>query len=216
MLKRNDVERTGRIKATENLILKTSPRFVLEIGAGDYSFDYLKTNLNPDIIWRKLDFAPPADIITDINKPIVELPLTDKSHDLIIITEVLEHLLWPQAILTECHRVLCEGGAIIGSVPNIVSLSYRIKWFFGGLPSCASMANMPSGISLTTYSDDKETIAGHVIDFNKQKLKELLKHTSFSKIKFYKTGLYWGRNILPAAITPVNLGSNLLFFAKKQ
>jgi SAM-dependent methyltransferase len=215
MVLRNKVQRTRRIIETEKLILKNNPVSVLEVGAGDYSFDYLSSQLNSNIQWHKLDFAPPCDFMIDINAENIHLPLTEKSYDMVIITEVLEHLLWPQSILAELHRVLQDGGKLIGSVPNIVSLSYRIKWLFGGIPSCASSGNMPEKLSLTAYHDEEKIIAGHVIDFNKKKLKQLFTCVSFSKIRFHSVGLYWGKQILSAFLTPVTLSSNLLFEAEK-
>jgi len=215
MVLRNKVERTHRVIETEKLIVKNQPVSVLEVGAGDYSFDYLLSKLDSNIRWHKLDFAPPCDLKVDLNVENINLPLENKSYDMIIITQVLEHLLWPQSVLIELHRVLKDDGVLIGSVPNIVSLSYRIKWLFGGIPSCASSGNMPERLSLTAYHNEEKIIAGHVIDFNKKNVKQLLEYASFSEVQFYKTGLFWGCQILPAFLTPITLGSNLLFEAKK-
>jgi len=215
MVLRNNVERTSRVKETEKLIVKNNPVSVLEVGAGDYSFDYLLPKLNSNNRWYKLDFAPPCDFIIDLNVENIKLPLEDKSYDMVIITEVLEHLLWPQSVLIELYRVLKNGGTLIGSVPNIVSISYRIKWLFGGVPSCASCGNMPEKLNLTAYHDEEKIIGGHVIDFNKKKLKQLLDYASFSKVQFHRAGLFKGCQILPAYLTPVTIGSNLLFEAKK-
>ena len=215
MVLRNTVKRTHRIIETEKLIIKNNPVSVLEVGAGDYSFDYLTPQISANIQWHKLYFAPPCDFTMDINGEDIKLPLEDKSYDMVIITEVLEHLLWPQSVLVELNRVLKDDGVLIGSVPNIVSLSYRIKWLFGGIPCCAACGNMPAELSLTTYHDGENIIAGHVIDFNKKNIKQLLAHASFYKVRFYKTGLYWKRQILPVFVTPVTLGSNLLFEVKK-
>lgn len=215
MVLRHNVDRTLRIIETEKLIVRNNPVSVLEVGAGDYSFDYLASQINSNIQWHKLDFAPPCDFMVDVNVENIKLPLEDKSYDMVIITEVLEHLLWPQSVLVELYRVLKDGGILIGSVPNVVSLSYRIKWLFGSIPSCAASGNMPEGLSLTAYHNEGKIIAGHVIDFDKKRLEQLLVYTSFSKVQFRKSGLYWGFQILPAFLTPVTLGSNLLFEAKK-
>lgn len=45
------------------------------------------------------------------------LPLRDRTVDVILCTSVLEHAQQFQRIVEECHRVLRDGGIIIGSVP---------------------------------------------------------------------------------------------------
>ncbi len=213
---RNKVDKTHRIIQTEHLIKKINPKSVLEIGAGDYSFESIASELSGLKKWDKLDFSPPCDIQLDINKEDVVFPINNASYDLIIITEVLEHLLWPQSVLKECRRILTDSGNIIGSVPNIVSFSYRIKWLLGGIPSCAACGNLPSGIGLTTYlQEDGKIIAGHVIDFNKKRLMQLFSYCLFPCLKFYSVGLFWGRQILPPILTPTSFSSNLLFVASK-
>src|SRR5262245_7284798 len=46
------------------------------------------------------------------------IPLADKSIDLIVSFETIEHLEGPTAFLDECVRVLAPGGALIISTPN--------------------------------------------------------------------------------------------------
>jgi SAM-dependent methyltransferase len=214
---RNNVVRSERIKQTEKLIRQTNPISVLEIGAGDYSFDYLKKELSTIEKWNKIDFDSSADIRMDLNKETLTIPLDDSSYDLIIITEVLEHLLWPQSVLKECNRILNSTGKIIASVPNIVSLSYRIKWILGKIPSCAACGNMPYKIALTAYqTKEGNMIAGHVIDFNKENIHQLFFYCQFIDLRFYSVGLFWGKQILPSFLTPVSFSSNLLFIASKK
>lgn len=46
------------------------------------------------------------------------LPFPIDFFDVVILSEVLEHLYNPQVVLSECLRVLKSGGLIIGSVPH--------------------------------------------------------------------------------------------------
>lgn len=50
------------------------------------------------------------------------LPFSDESFDIVLITEVMEHVFEPKYILSEAFRVLKRGGVIIGTVPHIYPL----------------------------------------------------------------------------------------------
>ena len=64
------------------------------------------------------------------------IPLEDSSYDLIVFTEVLEHVLArPSLILSELSRILKPGGKMIVSVPNVATLYNRIRLLFGKGPS---------------------------------------------------------------------------------
>ncbi len=63
------------------------------------------------------------------------LPFDDDSLDVIIFTEVLEHLFRPPTeILSDMRRVLRPGGCLIISVPNIASLKKRVAMVCGRSP----------------------------------------------------------------------------------
>jgi len=47
------------------------------------------------------------------------LPFRDNAVDVVICTQVLEHVHWPLDIVTEIHRVLRPGGVAFVSVPSI-------------------------------------------------------------------------------------------------
>ena len=46
------------------------------------------------------------------------LPFDSNSFDLVVFSEVMEHLRFPQSALAEIHRVLRPEGSLVGSVPN--------------------------------------------------------------------------------------------------
>ncbi|HSH92803.1 MAG TPA: class I SAM-dependent methyltransferase, partial [Roseimicrobium sp.] len=47
----------------------------------------------------------------------IALDFLDKSFDVVVMTEVLEHLPYPTITVREVHRILKPGGAFLGSVP---------------------------------------------------------------------------------------------------
>ncbi len=213
-MQRHEVFRSDRIKVTESILSReVAHRRVLEIGAGDYSFDYIiGSNL-----WIKADFSSPCDIICDFNNEALHLPIKSQSFDLIICTQVLEHVLWPQQLLLECHRILTSSGRILISVPNIVSLTYRIAWLLGRIPSCAASGNLPVEFGSTTYrKKDSKLVGGHVIDFNLKKICYLLEWCNLKIVTIKGSGIIWHRQILPHWLVPSTLSSNIICLAEKS
>jgi SAM-dependent methyltransferase len=214
-LLRQTVAPSGRLRVTEKIIRRLSPRHVLELGAGDYSFDYCQA-YGSARSWTKVDLAEPCDIICDLNSQGVILPVEDRAIDCVVCTEVIEHLLWPQSLLLECHRVLMPNGVLLVSVPNCVSLSYRIAWMLGRIPSCAACGNLPEAIGPTVYlQQDGDLIAGHVIDFNTRRLRLLLESCGFQVDSIKSSGIFWHRQMLPPWLVPAGFASNLIATCRK-
>jgi len=60
------------------------------------------------------------------------LPLDDRSYDLVIATEVLEHLPSHFRIIPEVGRILKSNGYFVFTTPNIHRLHSRLKFFLTG------------------------------------------------------------------------------------
>ena len=67
--------------------------------------------------YSSLDVVPTemVDIVCDAE----DMPIEDASYDLVLCTQVLEHCNRPERIVSECHRVLKQGGTLIVTVPSI-------------------------------------------------------------------------------------------------
>ena len=59
------------------------------------------------------------------------LPFADRSFDLIVCSDILEHLLEPLAVLKDAMRVLRDDGVIVISVPNHFYWPMRLRLLFG-------------------------------------------------------------------------------------
>ncbi len=71
----------------------------------------------------------PIDQDVDLTRP---LPYTDRSYDLVVMSEVLEHLPSHDSIIREVARVLRPNGYFIFSTPNIHRVQSRWQFFWSG------------------------------------------------------------------------------------
>lgn len=94
---------------------------VLDVGAGDAPYaelfahtDYRTTDwqASPHEGARDVSFVAPADA----------LPLDDGALDVVLSTQVLEHVADPAAVLAEARRVLRPGGTLYVTVPFVWEL----------------------------------------------------------------------------------------------
>jgi len=61
------------------------------------------------------------------------LPFDDNTFDVVVITEVLEHLPYTDITLSEIKRILKPEGKIVGSVPNATRLRNRLRFLSEGV-----------------------------------------------------------------------------------
>lgn len=123
------------------LDLTNSKLKMLDVGVGDAVYEKLlhKETRSRFDIWgidvsksqlgrsaKYLDHTKIVDL--DSGK----LPYKTESFDLILISEVLEHIFFPEKTLKEAHRVLKKRGHLIITYPNTGSLQLRLSVFFLG------------------------------------------------------------------------------------
>jgi SAM-dependent methyltransferase len=104
---------------------------ILDVGSGSgllgeklLSFGHIVTGLDvnksaADRVWVKM---------CDITRP---WPVDAQSFDMVICTDVAEHLERPEYILTEARRVLKSNGVLIFGVPNHFDIRQRLLQLFG-------------------------------------------------------------------------------------
>ncbi|MCX5712453.1 MAG: class I SAM-dependent methyltransferase [Candidatus Omnitrophica bacterium] len=121
-------------KVTE--IMKNEKRgTVLDLGCGDGDYAKRLKDLGFDVIATDIDMAKfrfKNEIEfkrCDITK---EMPFSDKTFDYVFLMEVVEYLRNPYIVLPEINRIIKDGGYLIVSTPNILSLNSRMRFFFEG------------------------------------------------------------------------------------
>jgi 2-polyprenyl-3-methyl-5-hydroxy-6-metoxy-1,4-benzoquinol methylase len=86
--------------------------------------------------------------------------LQDRQFDVIVCSEVLEHVYFPKAVVERIAAHLRPGGVFLGSVPNAFFLKHRIRYLFGKRKH--------------TPLDDQT----HITQFNEAYLREVLSPVS--------------------------------------
>lgn len=128
-----------RFDATLSMV-KDSPcrGFALDIGCGEnpYIFhkhlnNYIGMDIDISILKKVSQNLPNVSLICASGS---HAPFKDATFNLIICTEVLEHLKNPEEMISEISRVLTKGGKAIISIPSlslpqivILWIAYKIK-----------------------------------------------------------------------------------------
>ena len=184
----------------------TAPIELLEIGCGNadplaHVLDFLKSRLGltDDQInvggWdvsetgieeaRKFGFDVAVHDITDRKL----LDSIDKKYDVILFTEVLEHVVDTGQALRNIHGLLKEGGFLVMTTPNLAAWYNRIFLLFGIQPHLTEVSFEPHRfgnrfVQKALGEKPGEThVAGHVRVFCYRALREFLEFNQFRIVR---------------------------------
>ncbi len=106
---------------------------VLDVGAGRGPYRFLFRHCD----YKSHDFGQEPGTLgqyvpLDFQSDIVSIPVPDASFDVIICTEVLEHVPEPIAAVREMARILAPGGTLLLSAPLGSELHQEPYHFYGG------------------------------------------------------------------------------------
>jgi SAM-dependent methyltransferase len=93
---------------------------LLDLGAGPQHFKELTDRFNTCAV--EYEAQPDIDVVCDLGKA---LPFLSHSYDIILLSNVLEHIEKPEQITTECFRILKPGGLLLGTVPFLMASHQR-------------------------------------------------------------------------------------------
>ncbi|MEP7356175.1 MAG: methyltransferase domain-containing protein [Anaerolineales bacterium] len=133
------------------------------------------------------------------------IPLADESVDGVVAGEILEHVSRSRQFVREIARVLRPGGWLVLSVPNIVSLKYRLSFLLGRIPAHAAKADY-------TYPPSYNTNPrGHIRDYSFAEVRRVLGDQGLRVVAERSLGTYWhARPLVPAWLLPVTFSDNVI------
>jgi SAM-dependent methyltransferase len=117
-------------------MMPPDPDLVLDLGCRDgalaralsFSESFV---VGVDVDFRALLIAQNAGLRSCCADLWFRLPFQASSFDLVLAGEVIEHMPFPEQLLSEIARVLRHGGVVLGSIPNAFRLKNRLLFLAG-------------------------------------------------------------------------------------
>ena len=174
--------RDGYKKAILSLIKRNENATILDLGCGDYkrlTEKAVKAVGSQHLYGIDIDIGSASkDMITfqgDLNK---EFPIGETKFDVIIASQIIEHLWNTDGFLKEIHRCLKPTGYAIISTPNLAAWHNRLYLLLGKQPE-------PCKVSDDMFPDHEKP--GHLRIFTANELIKLLEFHNFKIEKVIKT-----------------------------
>lgn len=177
----------GFNKILKSIPLLSKPIRLLDIGPTPFTI-FIKKNFPQYEIWA-LDRTNLLENrfksegiqlkVTDLDN--IRIPFEDEYFDIVIFTEALEHVFAPPTcILTEVKRIMRPSGKLILSVPNIATLSKRIRLLFGITPLESADVQMQK---------EWKHGHGHIHEYTKKEILSICKSVNFkiSRVQMIST-----------------------------
>ena len=182
---------------------------VLEVGCGTGSLSKIVADLchaevvgiEPDSLRAERAKARGLEVYTGYLT--VELVREIGPFDIVLLTDVLEHLPNPLAMLRLCRTALKPGGAIIISVPNVAHWSVRLNILFGKFK----------------YSSQGIMDATHLRWFTATSIRSLVRYSGFRVIDYRATAVSKGIDNAcrrPMSWLPLGARRPFLVFASRR
>lgn len=163
------------------------PASIVDIGCGDGGATALTARVNPGHRIVGLDWSADAlrhakarglALIQAEAEP-AGLPIASGRADVVIMSEIIEHLIDPDSVLEEVRRVLRPGGTLLLSTPNLAAWYNRCLLALGVQP-------VFSEVSLRgVFGRPGSQVAGHLRLFTRRALVGLLAARGFGAIQVY-------------------------------
>lgn len=194
---RDDLE--GKKVADIPAGMGVTSQILLNMGADVHPYD-----LFPDVYELQI----PECKFIDLQE---KLPIDDKSMDMVICQEGIEHLPDQLGTLKEFNRILNKKGTLIITTPNISHLRAKVSNF---LTESELYKRMPSNeLDAIWQAEDKKQYFGHIFLIGIQKLRVLAVASGF-KIKKVHTVKASTSSVILGVFYPLIVLVNLLSYLK--
>jgi SAM-dependent methyltransferase len=159
----------------------TGPAVIIDLGCGDGSALAIAAEHNPAHRFAGIDWSgdalrqAQAAGLTVVRASVSggSLPVADGAADVVIMSELIEHLVDPDGAVAEARRILRPGGSLLLSTPNLAAWYNRGLLAFGIQP-------IFSEVSLRgVFGRPGHVVAGHLRLFTRRALTEFLTASGF-------------------------------------
>jgi SAM-dependent methyltransferase len=156
----------------------TGPAVIIDVGCGDGSALAVAARQNPGHRFAGVDWSSGAlrqarALGLEVLRGGMDLPVADGAADVVIMSEVIEHLVDPDGAVAEVRRVLRPGGSLLLSTPNLAA------WYNRALLA-AGVQPVFSEVSLREiHGRPGRVVAGHLRLFTRRALTEFLAASGF-------------------------------------
>jgi SAM-dependent methyltransferase len=157
------------------------PAVIVDLGCGDGSALAVAAGHNPGHRFAGIDWSTDAlrgaqaRSLTVVRGGVAApgLPVADGVADVVIMSELIEHLVDPDGAVAEVRRVLRPGGSLLLSTPNLAA------WYNRGLLA-VGIQPVFSEVSLNgVFGRPGRVVAGHLRLFTRRALTEFLTASGF-------------------------------------
>ncbi len=186
-----------RARVISDLLSSQDHGRILDIGSGGLSAWYRRD----DRITR-VDRNRKARV--EVHATVERLPFRSEAFDMVVATELIEHVRYPLEMLGEIARVLKEGGTLTVSTPNPSNLESRL-------------AMLLLGYFLPDRHDHGDGDVGHIHFLDPNFLRRLLRTSGFQVERDLSEVLHLGSFVWPRVPRwiPRSLCAQTLYVAKK-
>jgi len=166
----------------EVLAERSGPQRIVDVGCGEGTATHLVKRLDPRNTVIGVDWSAMALVQARARGLLViqggvdasGLPLPDAGADVVIMSELIEHLVDTDAAIEEARRILRPGGILLLSTPNLAA------WFNRGLLGLG-IQPVFSEVSLRgIYGRPGHQVVGHLRLFTRRALVEFLTARGFA------------------------------------
>lgn len=186
---KEDFETLAREKAQLFFKILQGQRFekALDAGCGDGKLAQIMGEklgvsfYGVDISKKGIELAKKIGVKAKVADLSLKIPFKDNFFDLVISTEVLEHVNDPDIFLREIYRVLKPNGKLLLTTPNLSSWLNRVLFVLGIYPiflEASTEAKVGYGI-FSKFFNSKDLV-GHIHVFNYGALIDTLKFHKYS------------------------------------